>query len=152
MTEEEAKAAVEVAEQVVRRLRALIDDKVRAARAEIEAAHREATDAASAAAMSARATLQQVKDATPDHPWTGKRVFKMVRQGRSYENRPAARIDGVVETVRSQTPFPANTGLYSRPPVGAPLVRLLTKDGSPGVRFDSMRGDYHGWKLAEEET
>lgn len=153
MTEDEAEELVRVAAKAADAIDRAIRAEVDAATAQIKDAYAEKLATATGAVRDAKAVLRDVKDQVPDHPWTGKRVFKMVwAPGQhSWTRDPkSARIEGLVETVRSTTAFPGNVGSYSRPRVGSPLVRLLNKDGSPGLRFDSMGGDYHGWQLAEE--
>lgn len=128
-----------------------IHEEVRKAEAEIRVRFDEALSAARQAVGAASRAVKAAKDEhLPDHPWTGKRVFKMEVQGWYYEHKPSKRVEGVVETVRSDTEFPANMASYSRPYIGAGIVRRLNKNGFPGARFEQLRGDYHGWQLAED--
>ncbi len=39
-----------------------------------------------------------------------------------------------------------------RPQLGDAIVRLLKKNGTTGLNYVSLRGDNHGWKLAEPES
>lgn len=87
------------------------------------------------------------EDATPAHAWEGKRVYKMRNKSRGYTPR-YERIEGVVETCRSSTAFPANTPSYSKPRIGEGFVRFYKKDGSPGTRFSASLS---GWRLVESD-
>ena len=90
------------------------------------------------------------EDVSPDHPWTGKRVFTMRRPRgmgwRTHYGDPV-RIEGIVETYRSTTAMPSNTTSYRLPRIGEGFVRLLKADGSSGLKFERLDGN---WKLAEE--
>jgi hypothetical protein len=57
-------------------------------------------------------------------------------------------VTGIVEVVTRDTVFPDNTASYSRPPLAAFIVRLLTKDGTPGKKFETLDG-YVTWKKVE---
>lgn len=144
LTEGEAKAQLDAADRAVALVEKAMRDEVAAARVEIEARHRETVDAARAVRRAAAERLRIAKDAVPDHPWTGKIVTKTTSEGPTWSRRVKVLI-GVVETVRSDTVFPNNVR-YRRPRVGDPLVRLLGKNGKPGLRFDDMRW---GWSLAD---
>lgn len=150
MTEDEARQLVNDASNAEAKIVAEIGSEVDAATARIRAAHDGELRAARRVLAAARAVLRDLKDQTPDHPWTGKRVFKMVNQGRTWDRLPQKRVEAIVETARSTTEYPGNAARYSLPTVGDPFARLLNKDGKPGLRFDGMRGNHHGWKLAEE--
>lgn len=148
-----AARAVEVAERAARDLASLVRAEADAAAAKVQAAHAEELSLARTAVVAAEQALRSLKDETPDHPWTGKRVFKMVTKGRYWERRAPERVEGVVEMCKSSTSFPANAAYYSRPQIGAAFVRLLKKDGSPGAQFDrAFGGNYSIWKLEEPEA
>lgn len=152
MTVDEAEAAVRAARHALATVTDAIDAEVAAAKAAIVAAHATARRAADDALFAANAALREANDRTPDHPWTGRRVFKLARAPgqAAWERHPAMiRVEGMVETVRSSTEFPLNTSRYSRPNVGSAIVRPLTKSGQPGIRFETLHSSYHGWKLAE---
>jgi hypothetical protein len=102
---------------------------------------RERYGAAHTAAITAR-------DKTPDHPWTGKRVFRIKQKWNSstWRHEPPVREDGIVEMRRSTTRFPGN--IRSLPLMGTPFVRLLKKDGTPALRFEEMHSR-SGWQLVE---
>lgn len=125
----------------------------RAAEAEVVARHADALSAARKVLADAERALRDAKDTLPDHPWTGKRVFKMEHHGPSYRRLPQRRVEGIVETVRSTTAFAVNVGTWRRPAVGTPLVRLLKKDGSPALGFDGLSNRWDGesiWKLVDD--
>lgn len=107
-----------------RAIDSLYADKVSAARANIEAAvqaHRNA------------------REGLPDHPWVGRRVYQMQETRMSvWEPSKRVRVEGVVETVRSGTPFAENLTDYKTPKIGDHIVRLLKKDGKLGIKFAGM--------------
>lgn len=143
-------AASDAADASVRVIEARLRAELREAEAETKARYKAELDAAHAARAAARRAVIAEEDRCPDHPWTGKRVFRMAPQGRARDRLAPKRIEGVVETARSTTAYPGNTPPYARVTTGHPLVRLLKKDGTPGLQFDRMgRGD--GWRLVEDE-
>lgn len=148
-TLEECEAALAEAQVALRAVEARIGEEKRAAAAKIDAAHRERLAEAQAAVNVANAALRSANDQAPDHPWTGRRVYRMVRRGRSWERLPDKREEGVVETMRSFTRLPDNTASYRRPGVGKPFVRLLKANGEPGTRFETFGAAYNPWKLVE---
>lgn len=151
LTEQEAQVLVDAANAESTRIQRVVNEEIAATTVAIQARHRQAIDAVKAQIVAAREAMRLAKDALPDHPWNGKRVFKhAAAPGRGSWNRQTIRLEGIVETVRSHTEFPLNTASYSRPMIGKPLVRLLAKNGKLGRRFETMNGDHHGWKLVEE--
>lgn len=152
MTEDEAKAALRVVEQELSALDKVIRQEKEAAASAITERYADRRSALLARLSAARADHVKAQDATPDHEWTGRRVYKMVSQGRHWERRPQKRVEGIVETMRSTTALPSNTASYRRPYIGAAIVRLLKKDGTPGAAFDMLsNGSYQPWKLVEAE-
>lgn len=122
--------------------------------AQVEAARRDGIDAIEARA---RAFKQEQRerldvDATEAaHPWTGKKVE---REEITYSRGNWTRCEtgrktlvGIVETVTSRTEFAANESRYGRPGIGAPIVRLLKKDGSPGLKYERLHSN---WKLVQD--
>ena len=147
----EAEQAVTAARAKVTRIDNEIREAAAAAKAAIVAERADELRAATALLRQALAALITAKDQTPDHPWTGQKVFKLqtARGYRSWDRKPPERVEAVVETFRSTTPLPGNTASYARPEIGSAFARLLNKRGEPGLRFENMWGDRHGWKLAE---
>lgn len=96
--------------------------------------------------------LVAAKDSLPDHPWTGKRVYKIERVYERWSSRVRSEIrhEGVVETRRSATTLPAKQR-WGLPQLGEGFVRLLKKDGTPGAKIDSLSGYRSDWKLSEEQ-
>ena len=151
-------------EKALADLRAADDAKLaldRAMSAEIAAATNAIREAYSDRLAEARAAVRAATiahtaalDATPDHPWTGKRVFKMQPGGgRIWERKPPVRVEGIADTWRSNSPAPANTSKWNIPKIGEPIVRFLKKDGSAGAKFERLQ-NYSGgtaWKLVEDE-
>jgi hypothetical protein len=148
--------AVEMAEEAERRAMRAMDailgrkrEEKRLAEAGLNERFREELASAFEVLSEARAELRDAKDRLPDHPWAGKRVFRMALQGPSYLRRPAKRIEGIVETRRSTTEFPGNTASYRKPQIGQGFVRLLKNDGTPGAKFELL-GHHGEWKLVDE--
>lgn len=94
-------------------------------------------------------------DALADkHEWDGRKVKRLERKfSRGFSAREISRemIFGVVETVTSKTTWPDNTASWRKPGIGSAIVRLLKKDGSPGVKWEMLeRGQYADkWELAK---
>lgn len=115
---------------------------------EIDTATRELVEAK-------RALESHISSATPDHEHEGRRVTKLERVGPWH--RTEVRIFGIIETMRVGTKMPQNCK-YGLPKIGAAFVRLLKKDGTPGLKFyaTSSFGRSNGpvtvlggWKLVE---
>ena len=150
MTEDEAQAAVDAAGSAYDTARAVMNKEIATAKAEIQARHADAISAVAQVFRDAREVLRIAKDAVADYPWAGKRVFKMAPGSYSWDRNPRmVRVEGLVETMRSTTELPGNASRWNRPPIGSPIVRLLKKDGTPGLKFETMR-EHSGWKLADE--
>lgn len=151
---EQAQRAVISAERVHQQLIARISAEVDAQRSLIREKHAAEMASALAEIREARLAHLAAQDATPDHPWTGKRVFKMEtpRGSRSWDRRPPVRVEGVVETRRSSTPFPANRAVYSIPAVGDPFVRFLKKDGTPAAAFERIYRFPEAWALVDDQS
>lgn len=69
------------------------------------------------------------------------------RWDRSREKKPTGR-RGRYELRTADTEFPANTGSYRLPNIGQVFIRILKKDGSPGLKFESLRAG-SDWRLEE---
>jgi len=131
------------------KLEASIREEKRRAEAAINEKHGAALAEARAAVSEAEANVRAAKDRLPEHPWAGKRVYRMEPQTNYWGRRIAEkRVEGVVETMRSCTPIPANTPDWKRPRLGDGFVRFLKADGSPGSRFEPVH-NWAAWKLAE---
>jgi hypothetical protein len=146
---EQAEAAVVAARKRLNEIDAQIRQEVEKATSQIKTLFAAELQVAFLAVQGCERNLTAAKDRLPDHPWTGKRVFRMKSVGRFWERRPPVRIEGIVETMRSTTTLPGNTASYSRPALGAGFARLLKKDGTPGLQFESF-GRNDGWKLVDE--
>lgn len=154
LTLEQAERAHSTAEQALRELNQGIAAEQRAAALVIAERHADEVAVARRALEAARRALIAAKDATPDHPMTGKAVYQMVETRRySFDASRLVRVDGIVETRRSTTAFPGNTADYRLPRMGDGFVRLLKKDGTPGTKFERLES-YSGkllWSLVEEQ-
>lgn len=146
---EKAAEAAAVAKKALEALEAEIREAKRVASAEIEARYGNQKADVMATLHERNRDLRDAKNALPDHPWTGKKVFMECDSGPSYR-RSRVRMDGVVEMRRVDTVFPENVR-WGIPEIGKPFVRLLKKDGTPGMRFESIHGSWgKKWKLRDE--
>lgn len=148
-------ALCESAEGDARRAANALEETIRAekdrASSEINKRFAGQRAALSAAVSDARAATIDAKNALPDHPWTGKRVYKERDVG-SWGRKQIERLEGIVETRRSTTSFALNAK-YGIPRIGEGFVRLNKKDGSTGAKFDSLSSGWNAdefWKLVEE--
>lgn len=88
-------------------------------------------------------------------PWpVGTRLAKRKLIHSGYYNRVAAPryniLFGILEAVTSATAFPTNTAYYSLPPIGKYIVRICTKDGTPGKKFELLtEHEQSQWKPVE---
>lgn len=73
---------------------------------------------------------------------------KLFRVSGSRWNSPSTTLFGILEVVTRETQFPENTGSYRLPKPGSFIVRICTKDGSPGKKFEEWR-EHSGWKPVE---
>lgn len=147
---DQRRAAAREAQQRFDEIEARRRVALRKAEAEINAALEPERQAARDEINAAQRALAVAMDRTPDHPWTGKRVYRTEPQGRSWERLPDKQIEGVVETRRSNTQFPLNAADYRLPSIGSGFVRLLNKDGKPGLKFEELQRSWNQWKLADE--
>jgi hypothetical protein len=144
-----AEAAEEAARDILQQVERVIREEKWAAAQEVNKRFADELDAARRAVYKACRATTAARDLTPEHPWTGKRVFRLKPQGPSWYRQPPKRIEGVVETMRSTTVLPGNTAGYSRPMLGAGFVRLLKADGSLGLQFTRLHPN-DGWALVED--
>lgn len=150
MTEEEARARLEQARRAHRDLVGRRALEIEGARKAVLERYRVAEEDCLVAVSDGEKALNDVLDQRPAHEWEGRRVFRMRARGRSWERLLPQRIEGVVETVRSDAKFADNLSRYSCPSVGAVIVRLLKKDGSPGLKFEPF-GTWLKWELADDQ-
>lgn len=146
-TLQECEAAYDDAVRREKEVENNIKKEAREAAREVEERRASELSAVRQARTAVQRDLLAAKDRLPDHEWTGKRVYKMMSRG-GFRREPV-RVDGIVETVRSTTVWPDNISRYRMIAIGKPLVRLLKADGKPGVKFEEMNGEHHGWKLVE---
>lgn len=80
------------------------------------------------------------------HEWDGKKVYREEKIYGRYGSgvKLIERIEGIVETVTRDTEFAENLGSWRRPALGAPIVRLLKKDGTPGKKFERLNNTGFG--------
>lgn len=97
-----------------------------------------------------RALRQAENAATADHEWTGRRVYRIEEHfsgGWSRKKIGETRIEGIVETYRHGVTL--GRGHRGWCGVGEPIVRLLKKDGTPGLKTENLDRTFGGeWKLA----
>lgn len=150
MNVEQAKAALDAARKSLR-------DAEDARSAEIDAVkakHAPAIDASNKAVNAAAQALREAENAaTPDHEWEGTTVCRTVEKwsGSGWTRRKIGETTerGVVFTYRHGIDLgPGWT--WDRPNPGEPMVRLLKKDGKPGLRTVKLKdARYHAvtWTL-----
>lgn len=149
LTVEQARKAEAAARATLSDLERDRDAEIRAARDAIRARWEAAIDEATEALNAARRALVAAEDATPGHKWEGRRVFKLETTGPSY-NRSTRRLDGIVETWRSNSVAPANQ-TYGFPEIGEAIVRFCKKDGTAGLKFEKLDRSWGAkWQLAED--
>lgn len=152
MSEEITKlaSARDAAKQAAATLRAQRKAEIEAATLKINADYRDRITAADNAEWAAEKAFTDARSAAASHEWEGKKVTRMDRKyrgsrawNRAYEEVP---IYGVVEVTRSGTNFAENLANWRRPALGVAFVRLLKKDGTPGMKIENLNTS---WKLAE---
>lgn len=148
----DAQKARELEAQARRRVRGIEDGASAAGReaaAKASDAYKKAHDLPGAREALQAAVIARIaaEDALPPHEWDGRRVFRL--ESTRWSGREK-RIEGVVETVRSTTRFPESAARWRRPNIGSGIVRLLKKDGTAGLKFETM-GDWKAWQLADPE-
>jgi hypothetical protein len=144
----QAQQAERDAASALAKLRGRERQEIAEATAAIHERYREEANELARRSVEASQHLRRVADECPDHPWTGKKVFQVVPRLSRYARRLEGedRVEGTVETWRSDTPRPGNLSRWYTPNVGQPIVRLHKKDGTPGLKFERL---HDGWKLAE---
>ncbi len=148
MTIDEAQAEVKRCNKALSELRITMEEELAEVRRRFFDPIRDAQNAL-ATATSAREVAQS--EAAPDHEWTGKRVFKMedtvLKSSFGWQKIGEKRVEGVVEMMRPGVTWPQK---YRIPDVGEPFVRLLKKDGKPGVKCEHfMSWRDVRWQLVE---
>ena len=146
MTIEEMEKAVRESKDKLRAVKKQRDDELDAAQREINARWQPALDEAARQVNLAERHLREAVSATATHPWEGKRVVghKWVTSGFSGRHETAY---GIVEVRRVDTLFADNLASYKRPAIGEAFVRLLKKDGTPGMKIDT---NLNAGKLEED--
>jgi hypothetical protein len=151
---EELKAAIAAASANVAALEAAQAEEIKA----VKDKHGDGIWAAKKALGKAELALKEATSNAASHPWEGKKVYRtepVFASQWSGKQVGTKRIYGVVEVCRLDTAFADNTSSWGRPSLGNSFVRLLKKDGTPGVKIDRdsrYGGQLAGWQLAEEET
>lgn len=154
MTNTEAlEAAITAANENLNALQDAMSAEIRA----IKDRHGDGIRAAKSALYDAESALKEAKSAAAAHPWEGRKVYKDVPiySGWSSKQARTERVYGIVEVCRLGTAFAVAVASYSRPSLGRPFVRLLKKDGTPGLKFDRATGwgdGLVGWQLVEDEV
>lgn len=74
---------------------------------------------------------------------------KLFRVSGSRWNSPSTTLFGILEVVTRETVFPENTSSYRVPKPGSFIVRVCTKDGNPGKKFEGW-SEHSDWKPVEE--
>jgi predicted DCC family thiol-disulfide oxidoreductase YuxK len=152
MTEDEAEEAVQRAKTALLTLKDARDDERRRFLVQLEDKYAARLKAAAKAIEATEALWRETRDLViPDHAWEGRRVYRMV-QLRFGIHAPWSRTEGIVETVRKDTKFPANLTAYRIPELGAVIVRLVRRDGGLGIRFFPFADSRNPWSAVDQET
>ena len=150
-TVEVQKAKLREAEKAVEVVVKKINEEISAATAAIQAKYHDEFTAVRQAREDAIKAGEAARDALPKHEWTGQPIGRSWG-GSKVETR---RIAGMVEMCRTDTEFPSGQR-WRLPTTGQPFVRLLKKNGEPGMKFERLV-EYDGtiskeWKLVEGWT
>lgn len=71
------------------------------------------------------------------HEFEGKKMVRSTYvRGRYLSRLVETPIYGIFETVTSKSVFAANTPSWRKPDVGSHIVRLIKKDGQPGIKWE----------------
>jgi hypothetical protein len=112
-------------------------------RAEVEKRHSGPVAEASRAVSLARAEVQRaIAAATPDHEWEGRTVERVAVTHDRWSHRETSRttIRGIVYTAKPGVDCGPGHNSWRKPAPGTAMVRLLKKDGKPGLKSEEMRG------------
>lgn len=154
---EAARKARADAESHLREIERERDAAINAAKSKITEEYRERVHAASNAYNAAARAQREIENAAVQpHEWEGKTVVAYTYPrdrwtGKKYENgKPTVRRGVVFTRKHGDDLGPGNR----RVPHGTPMIRLLKKDGTPGVkclRLDRKPSGYEDeqWMLAE---
>ena len=84
------------------------------------------------------------------HKYEGEKVFQQ-RSHRSWET-PKEPVFGIIQTYTPGVLLPDNTANYAKPRIGSVIVRLLKKNGKPGLKIDRGFNSWGGWKLVRDPS
>lgn len=153
----QAKAALDAAKAAEAALNQERDAEIRAAKEAIEAKYRERLAAAVEVKQQAFKALRAAeadRARANAHEWEGKTVERAIyvwdRMYRNCTQRGTER--GVVFTYTGFEEYPETMSKWGAPKVGETWVRLLKKNGKPGIRVVKLkesRLECGPWKLAE---
>jgi hypothetical protein len=94
----------------------------------------------------AKQALQDAETAAVvPHKYEGEKVFQQLPH-RSWEH-PKDPIFGVIQTYTPDMPLPDNMAGYMKPRIGETVVRLLKKNGEPGLKINRLSAARRGWTL-----
>lgn len=150
---EEAKAALVTATGH----RSAVKAKMDAERAAVQNAFADRIREAEMAVSAARVALAAAESAaTPDHPWEGKRVIRWEIEMWRFSSKERSRtlVKGIVRTKRPGF-YPAGPYEVTHASTGTPLVLLLKKDGTTGLKAEAL-GRFSGasaeqqWHLQDD--
>lgn len=156
------KKQVQEADDAVRKVRSKRYDIVKRFEAEVEAAkatirlrYEPEVSAIDKAIAEAERHLTEVKEQSPRHEWDGRKVERKEKIYQRFSSRDdrVETVYGIVETRTRETKFADNAPSYRLPEMGEAFVRLLKKDGKPGMKFEPMTHGFDRnvrWSLSEE--
>lgn len=152
MTIEEANKRIDELSAELRSLDALNNKEKKAVDAKYSDARREIQRKFG----DAKQALQDAKvAAVRPHKYEGEKVF-LERSHHSWE-QPKNPIFGIVQTYTPDVPLPNNTSSFNRPRIGNVFIRLIKKNGEPGLKFKRLNtwdrlGAWNGWKLVRDPS
>ncbi|KAK0332810.1 hypothetical protein LTR94_023422 [Friedmanniomyces endolithicus] len=142
---EKLRAEHKAAERALYDLKTEVREAVRAVEASFEARLRVAREAIS----QAESAIQLAEnEAVKPHEWTGLKVTRREYETRRWGNGRTGKVTdyfGVVFTYRNGDPLARGMGYC---PAGTAIVRLLKKDGTPGLKMERL--DRYGWHSDDE--
>jgi len=142
MSAPDLEEAVQAAEEAVRAIEREISAEIDAACAAIRAKHKATLDAA----CRARSQAVEAKNAAAisegaASPLVGKKVRREVNRWRGpiwSSRRETVEEFGIVEVFTRESRMAEKLSRYGRPQLGTLIVRILKKDGTPGLKFERL--------------
>jgi len=110
-----------------------------------------AIDAATRAMNGFLTEFAKAKEAAATHEWVGKKVVRTEVKYKRWGPDEKTQVYGIVEIVGPSNPWSGRA--YSAVSAGDPVVRLLKKDGKPGLKHERLcgiSGSHSLWSLVDD--